>query len=437
VLNHLRDLGLAATLISRPDLSRHAQGTILTMMIGLSVAMGLVGVALAPWIARAFHEPDLTDVVRALALTLCLGGFQGFGEAQLQKHMLFRGRFVVLVGQAAVYSAVAIALAATTSLGVWCIVIGRVAMSGAGTVLVFVCAAQYWVRPLWNGAEARDAFHTSRGFLAQVLLHFLRNNSDYVVVGRYLSAAQVGFYYTGYRLAELPFAAVSDPVARVTFAAFSEMRARGEDIRGAYLSVLRLVAFVSVPLGIVLSTAAEPFTLAVLGEKWAPMVGVLSILGIWAALYPLQNTASWLLNSSGAPGALAKIEAALYVPFLAGLVATASGPGIEAVAWTIIVYTLVSIVAIALVCRARVGVQVSEQVRAVWPVVVACVPAWLVGHSVAGMLDGEPWLGLIATAATCLGCYVVVLSLIDFALVKRSVAQIARTLGRGGSDAEG
>lgn len=436
-LNYLRDLGLAATIISRHDLSRHAQGTILTMIICLSLALGLVGVALAPLIASAFNETDLTGVVRALALTVCLGGLQGFGEAQLQKHLLFRERFVVMVGQAVIYSAVAIALAAMTDLGVWSIVIGRIAMSASGTVLVFVYAGPYWVKPRWNLDEARDALSTSFGFLAQVLLHFIRNNSDYIVVGRYLSAAQVGFYYTGYRLAELPFAAVSDPVSRVTFAAFSEMRARGEDIRGAYLSVLRLVAVVSVPLGIVLSAAAEPFTLAVFGEKWAPMVGPLTVLGLWAALYPLQNTASWLLNSSGAPGALAKINAALYPPFLAGLIAAASGPGIEAVAWTIVAYTLVSIVVIAIVCRSRVGVLVREQAQAVWPVALACVPAWLVGYGVAGMLDGEPWLGLVATTAACLGSYLAVLSLVDFALVKRSIAQIARTLGRGGADAEG
>lgn len=429
-LNYLRDLGLAATIISRHDLSRHAQGTILTMMICLSVVLGLVGVALAPLIASAFNEAELTGVVRALALTICLGGFQGFGEAQLQKHMLFRGRFIVLVGQAVVYSAVSIALAATTGLGVWCIVIGRIAMSGAGTILVFICAAPYWMRPMWNGAEACDAFRTSRGFLAQVLLHFIRNNSDYVVVGRYLSATQVGFYYTAYRLAELPFAAISDPVSRVTFAAFSEMRAKGEDIRGAYLSVLRLVAVVSVPMGIVLSTAAKPFTLAVLGEQWAPMAGTLAILGIWAALYPLQNTASWLLNSSGAPGALAKINAALYPPFLVALVITASGPGIEAVAWTIVGYTLAALGIVWVVCRVRADVRVSDQVRAVWPPALACVPAWLVGYGVAGLLDGHPWLALISTAGACTACYVAVLSLVDIGLVKQSLRQIARTLGR-------
>ena len=429
-LNYVRDLGLAATIISRHDLSRHAQGTILTMIIGLSVALGLAGFALAPVIASLFHEADLTDVVRVFALTVCLGGFQGFGEAQLQKHMLFRERFVVLVGQAVVYAAVAVGLAAVTNLGVWCLVVGRVAMSVSGTILAYVYARPFWVRPRWSNDEARDALHTSLGFLAQVLLYFVQNNSDYIVVGRYLSGTQVGLYYTAYRIAELPYSAISDPVSRVTFAAFSEMRGRGEDIRGAYISVLRLVAVVSTPLGIVLSTAAEPFTLAVLGDKWVGMVGVLSILGLWAALYPIQNTASWLLNSSGAPGTLAIINGALYIPYVGALVAAASGSGIEAVAWVIVGYSLVSLGVIWIACRIKVGVPVADQVRAVWPAVLASAPAWLGGYGAAQLLAGEPWLSLIGTTVACLGCYVAALSLIDFELVKRSISQVRRTFGR-------
>ncbi len=430
VLGYLRDLGLSATLISRHDLSRRAQGTILTLTIGMSALLGLIGFALAPAIASLFREDDLTDVVRALALTVSLGGFQAFGEAQLQKHLLFRERFVVMFGQAMVYAGVSISLAAATDLGVWSLVIGRVAMSVSGTLLVFVYAARLWVRPAWNAGDARDVLRTSRGFLAQVLLYFVQQNSDYIVIGRLLSAGDVGYYYTAYRLAEIPFSAISDPVSRVTFAAFSEMRAKGEDIRGAYLSVLQLVAVVSVPLGVVLSSAADPFVHAVLGQKWAPMVGTLSILGLWASLYPLQNTASWLLNSSGAPGTLAKINATLYVPFLGALVAAAAGPGIEGVAWVIVGFTTASLTAVCIACRSRVDVQIRDQVRAVGPAALACVPAWAVGYATARLLDGDPWIGLLAASATCLGAYVAVLAAIDVELVKRSVSQIRRTVGR-------
>jgi O-antigen/teichoic acid export membrane protein len=430
VLNYLRDLGLANTIILRHDLSRRAQGTVLTLALGMSLALGAVGFLLAAPIADLFGEHELTGVVRALSLTVCLGGFQGFAEAQLQKHMLFRERFVAQFAQAMVYAAVAVSLAAATDLGVWALVIGQMAMIVTGAAVVGVYAAPYWVRPAWDWGEARDVLRTSRGFLAQVLLYFLQQNTDYIVIGRLLNAAQVGYYYTSYRLAEIPFSAISDPVSRVTFAAFSGMRARGEDIRDAYLSVLRLVAVVSAPLGIALSTAADPFTRAVMGEKWVPMIGTLSILGLWAALRPLQNTAAWLLNSSGAPGTLAKINAALYVPFAGAIVAMALGPGIEGVAWVVVGFTLLSIAAIWIACRALVGVAVSDQARAVRPAVLSCVPAWIAGYATATLLDQEPVIGLIATAIACSATYLAALSLIDVELVRRSLAQIRRTLGR-------
>lgn len=430
LLNYVRDLGLANTIILRHDLTKRAQGTVLTLVIVMSFTLGLIGFALAPAIAALFREDELTGIVRALSLTVCLGGFQGFGEAQLQKHLRFRERFVIQSAQAAVYAGVAVLVAATTDLGAWSLVIGTLAGVVVGLVVVVFYAAPFWVRPAWDYAEAKDILRTSRGFLAQVLLYFLQQNTDYVVIGRLLNASNVGWYYYSFRFAEIPFSAISDPVSRVTFAAFSGMRARGEDIRDAYLSVLRLIAVVSAPLGIVLSSAADPFTRTFLEDKWEPMIGTLAILGLWASLRPIQNTCAWLLNSSGAPGLLAKINAALYVPFLPAIVLAASGPGIEGVAWVMVGFTIVSIATIWLACSSRVDVPVADQVRAVAPAAAACVPAWGAGYVTATLLEESSVVALGGSALACLTAYVAVLSVIDVELVKRSIAQVRRTLGR-------
>ena len=65
----------------------------------------------------------------------------------------------------------------------------------------------------------------------------------------------------------------------MTFPGFARALSKGDDIRPAFLSVLRLVALVTCPIGILLSAAAEPFTLAVFGERWEPMIGPLAVLG--------------------------------------------------------------------------------------------------------------------------------------------------------------
>ena len=51
---------------------------------------------------------------------------------------------------------------------------------------------------------------------------------------------------------------VAEPITQVTFPAFSRMRERGEDWRASFLTVLRLVALVTFPIGAFFSGAAEP-----------------------------------------------------------------------------------------------------------------------------------------------------------------------------------
>jgi PST family polysaccharide transporter len=429
LMSWLRDLGLAATIISRPDLTREEQGTVLTLMVATSVLIAMVGVAAAPLIASLFDASRLTDIVRVLALSVSLGGFSGFAEAQLQKHLQFKRRFVGQIVQAVSYAGVAIALAAS-GVGVWSQVAGQVAMMTIGTAAMAWMAASYWVPFRWNRAEARDILGTSSGFLAQVLLYFLQQNTDYIAVGKYLSTAQVGFYYTAYRLAELPFIAISDPVARVTFAAFSGMRARGERIEEAYLSVLRLVTVVSCPFGILLSGLADPFTRVVLGHKWVGMIPVLTVHGLWSAIRPAQNTVSWLLNSSGGPGLLARINAYMYLPLAVGLVLAAKESGIVAVAWVVVGFTALSLVANVFASRRLVDVSPLQQLRSAGPALAGCIPAWGVSYGLAELLHDTPGLALAVGAFAGAAAYLATLSLIDVELVRGSYGQIRRTLGR-------
>jgi lipopolysaccharide exporter len=429
LLDYLRGLGLASTLILRHDLSRRAQGTALTLMIAVSVVMALVGTALAPAIADLFDEETLTGVLRILAISVALGGLIAFGEAQLQKHLKFKERFIAMSTQALVYAAVSVGLAAA-GLGVWSLAIGQVAMAITATLVTTYLSWQYWVAPRWNTTDAGDLLATSGGFLAQVLVSFVHRNTDYVVVGKILNANELGFYYNAYRLAEIPYAAISDPVSRVTFAAFAGMQARGEDIREAYLSVLRLIAVISCPLGVVLSGAAGPFTVVVLGDKWRPMIPVLTVLGLWALVRPLHNTAAWLLNSSGAPGVLARINAIFYVPLAGGVVAAAAGPGIVGVAWVVVGVTAAEMLAIVFACRRYVGVPPHRQLLSAGPALAASVPTWGATYLIAQLLESSPLAALPAAVLMGLAAYLATLSAIDFELVKRSADQIRRILSR-------
>jgi PST family polysaccharide transporter len=260
---------------------------------------------------------------------------------------------------------------------------------------------------------------------------FARQNADYVVVGRAFGAAQVGFYSMAYRLGDLTYWAIADPVARVTFPSFAKTRAGGGDVRGSFLTVLRLVVLVSCPLGVILSGAAEPFTEALFGARWAPMVGPLAVLGIWAAIRPGETTLNWLLNSVEQARVVGVFSMAILVALVPALIVAASLGSITTVAWVVLGDLVVSLAFMCVMVARRGGVSLGAQWRAVAPVIVACVPAWAASRGTAmGLDDARTGIALAASVSAGALAYLVTLSIVAPGMLREGIRQMARTLGR-------
>ena len=316
LLSVFSGLWLAAALIVRPDLDRRAEGTVLSLVVAAGVLLAIVLIAVSPALAALFGEPRLTGIVALLAAVLLVSGVNWFYETLLQRELAFRRRFACLMARTLAFSAVALCLAVAGA-GVWSLVAAYLAgylASGAALLAL----APYRVRPAFDRAEAGRILRNGRGFLGQDLAVFLGENADYLAVGRALGSAQLGFYVMAFRQAELPNYAIAEPVGKVTFPAFAQMHQRGEDVRAAFLRTLRLIALATVPAGVILSAAATPFAVALFGADWRPMAGPLAVLGVWAALRPLQVTMGQLLNSLGRADAYGRVSLLLLVPLVAG-----------------------------------------------------------------------------------------------------------------------
>lgn len=429
-LNLFRDLGLGSALVLRQDLDERAQGTVLTLLVATGAAMTALVAAAAPLAALVFDTPRLTGVLAVLSLTLLLGSVSWFYEMVMQRELEFRRRFYGQIAMALSYAAVSLPLAAAGA-GIWSLVVGQLAAS-AGYAAAAAWLAPYRVRPAFERRAAVDVFATGRGFLAQGGLAFVRQNVDYFAVGRVLGPAQLGFYSMAYRLGELPYLAVADPVAKVTFPAFARMRHRGEAVGPAFLSTLQVVALVTCPLGVILSAVATPFTSAVFGPKWLPMAGALSILGVWAALRTVDVTIGWLLNSVGEASLMAVLSAVVLVPLVPGLIVAAGTGGIEWVAWVVLGDVVLSTVLLAIFVGRRAGIAVAEQWRAVRSVALACPITWAAGRLAANGLGSAPdGLALAGASASAIVAYVLALRLLDPSLLPRAAGLFRTMLARG------
>jgi O-antigen/teichoic acid export membrane protein len=426
----LSELGLGNTLVLRQELSHREQGTLLSLMTALGVVLAALTALLAPVAAGLLGDPRVGEILPVLALSVALIGPTSFYDKLMQRELCFRQRLMSRIAQNGSYAVVAIALAALGA-GVWSLAIGLTAGLVVYALALFTLAP-YRVRPAADLAVARDAFSTGRGFLMQGGLGFLQDNVDYLTIGPLLGTRRLGLYTMAYRLGELPYLAISDPVARVTFPTFARMRARGEDIRRSFLSVLRLVALVTVPMGLLLSACAEPFTHAILGQKWAPMAGVLTVLGLWAALRPLQNTMSWLLNSMGLQLLLGRNSMALLVPAVPAMILAAKFGGIVAVACVVLVRTLAGMVLPVAIATRRASLSLRSLCTALRPAAQAApgtwLAAWICAQATGGALPAG--LSLALSAAAGLLVYGSAVWLSDSGAVRDGARQVARAAGR-------
>jgi PST family polysaccharide transporter len=429
-LTWIADMGFSGTVILRQDLDRRGLGTLLTLMGITGVVAGLIAVAVAPLAAAAFSTPQLTGVLAAIAALLPLGSVAGFWEALMQRELAFRRRFAGMIVQSLVMAAVSIPLAAAGA-GVWSLVFGQLAgMLALGLVLFLL--APYHVRPVLDRRLAMSAFRTGRAFLGQGLAMYIRQNVDTVTVGLAFGDRKLGYYSMANRFGDLIYWTIAHPVGKVTFPAFARSSFEGDDVRPSFLRVLGMVALVSCPIGIIMSAAAEPFTRAIFGDRWLPMVGPLAVMGLWAAVRQMDQTIGWLLNSIDRPGALAWLSVFILIPLILGCWLAASIGGLTAVALVPLGDTILSGTISSLLIRRYLDLSLMRQWRAVAPAVLASIPTWIATWGVAQLLDPAHHAVVALIGSVLAGALVYAGSvwLLAPSMLRQSLVQVGRMLGR-------
>ena len=423
------DLGFSRTLVLRQDLDRDGEGTLLSLMLMSSVAAAGVSAALGPLAALAFHEPRLTAVLGVLSLVLIPGGLGSYYEALLEREFEFRRRFVGYGLQAVVSAAVSIALAVAGA-GVWSLVAGQLAGYGVFALTLFALAP-YRVRPRFDRSLTRGLFGSGMGFLSQGVTDFLRVNADNITVARVFGSSALGYYSMAFRFGDLSWTAIAAPATRVSFSAFTRARHRGDDICPAVLSSLRLVALVAIPFGLLLSGTAEPMTRALLGSRWLPMVGPLTILGLWAAIRPLDSLLCWVLNSVGLAKLVSFVSVGVLALLVPALIVAVQFGRLSAVALMVTGDITLSLALSTFFVHRRLGLAVRAIWNAVRPSALAGPPMWLATWAVAHALPKhDAAIAFPAAVVAGLAVYAAVISLVDRRLLPSAGSQALRMLGR-------
>jgi O-antigen/teichoic acid export membrane protein len=369
-LTFLNGYGFASSLIRAESIEPYRLRQTFGLLLLLNGGLALAQLAIAPLAAAHYHQPGIATLLRWQSLLYLSTPFVAIPEVLLIRRLQYKPLALVTVAATALGAATAISLALAGA-GVWTLVVAPIVIFWARAVgLVF--ATRCLLVPSFDlrGTGAMVAFGAA--LLVNQGFWVVQSQADVFIAGRALDPHNLGLYAEALFLAQIFSSRFVPPLNEVAFPAYARLQKEPERLAAAFLTAVRLIMAIALPLYLGLAVTAAPAVETLFGPKWLAMAPLVAILALAMPAMTLQILFAPALNALGKPQVTARISAcgAVLMPFTF-LIAVRFGAVGMAWGWTIAFPSLCA--ATYLQARPHIPVTVAGLARTVRPSLVAAL----------------------------------------------------------------
>jgi O-antigen/teichoic acid export membrane protein len=282
----LVDSGLTQSLVRSKDLDQEDFSTVFYFNLAASILIYIIIYFSAHLVANFYDQSLLTPILRLYCITFIITAFSAVQLARLTQKMDFKTQTLVAIPSIIVGGIVGVSMA-YMGYGVWSLVWNQI-------VTAVISSVQLWIYSKWspslvfNVDKFKDHFNFGYKLTLSALLNKIFNNIYPIVIGKYFSAAQVGFYTRADTMKQLPVQNISGALNKVTYPLFASIQDDDARLRRVYKQLMQMVVFVIAPTLVFLAILAEPTFRFLFTEKWLPAVPYFQILCVSGILYPIH-----------------------------------------------------------------------------------------------------------------------------------------------------
>jgi O-antigen/teichoic acid export membrane protein len=310
-LDALNGLGVDAAVISRRDKVAEAANAAFVISLISGVVMFAVAWLTAPRIAVFFDEPEVTQLFRVIAIVLPFSAVGSVPMAMLQRALRFKAKFIPDVGRSIAKGGISIVLA-WQGFGVWSLVYGQIAGEIIATIAVVVVARWRPTR-VFDRQVTREVLRFGIHIILVGITGALVINVDYLLVGRILGAAALGYYTLAYRIPELVIRNTNFVIGKVAFPLLAQVQSDDSDLRRVYGALLRYVSLFTIPAGVGMALIAPLFIDTFYTGKWEPAVAVMQLIAISLAISSIGHLPGIIYKSINRPEILNQLSFAKLI----------------------------------------------------------------------------------------------------------------------------
>jgi len=185
-------------------------------------------------------------------------------------------------------------------MGLWSIVLPGVL---ASPIAIYIYCTNHSWRPNTGFTTKRwnEILGFGKNMLGVDLLTTLRNNLDYLIIGRFLGVKELGLYFFGFNAGLGISLSVITALKTVIFPHLCASQSDRVNFKKRYLSSIQTISFIIIPLVLLQSSLAPLYVPVIFGQKWVVAVPVLVMICLSAIPRPFADAAAQLLVAIGKP----------------------------------------------------------------------------------------------------------------------------------------
>jgi teichuronic acid exporter len=257
------------------------------------ISLFIVQCLLAFPIAWSYHETRIILPICLMAVSFLLIPIASVQSALIQRENRIKVFALSNTLQITVDNLLSLALA-FGGLGMWAIVLPKILVV---PIWIYVMTRNHPWRP--KGKFTTEYWGIlldfGRNVLAVELLKTLRNNMDYLIIGRFLGLQELGIYYFAFNAGLGISLGVINSINVALLPHLCAVRSDFSQLWQRYRNSLKTIALAIIPLVLLQSSLAPFYVPIVFGQKWVVAIPVMILICLSAIPRPFADATSQLL----------------------------------------------------------------------------------------------------------------------------------------------
>ncbi len=296
-LDIFTDMGIGPAIIQFKDLTRKQINSLFILGCSIGLLLSISLYLSAPLISIFYDDLVLVSICRLLSICLFFNALNIVPNGLMLKAKRFKTValrtlfFQVLCGILAIFAAI-------KGFGIYALVITPI-LSSIGVFLVnFYNYPQKLILKIDFSSIKKVWSFSSYQFLFSIINYFSRN-LDKLIIGKYFSMSQLGYYDKAYRLMQMPLQNITFVISPVLHPILSSLQNNKHELGEKNIKLITILSQISFPVGIAMYFSAPEIITIIFGKNWEQSIPIFQILAISLPLQILLSTSGSMFQAAG------------------------------------------------------------------------------------------------------------------------------------------